>query len=86
MENKIYFRWAFVCYFLGLFIFMVGFHDIDTAMNMKPYEIDYGFVREPVAMMNLYINGVMKLFMSLILFAGSSVVSLFGFYDKQNNK
>lgn len=86
MRNKIFFAWCGAIFLCGVLLFVFGFHDIDTAMNMKPNSIDYGLIREPVAMQTLYLGGVLKLGLSLVCFLLSNGLILFRFLTKEIDK
>lgn len=76
MNNKNFLIGGWVFFGLAIFLFLMGLHNIDLAMNMKPNEIDIGFVREPVAMQRLYMSGVAMQVIGILFFFLSNLLIL----------
>lgn len=71
-------------YILFMFLYTMGFHNIDIAMNMKPNEIDVGFFREPYNQEATYLNGVFFLIFGM-MFNMLAFIILLSEYITRNN-
>ena len=71
-------------YFGFVLLYTLGFHNIDTSINMKEYEMDLGFYREPYTYKETYMSGVLMLITG-VMFNMLAFMLLVSEYIKRNN-
>lgn len=72
-ENKTI-VWGLTFFTMALFLFLTGFHNIDTAYNMDPNQFDIGVFYNIRSRDKLYLDGCLGLIISIIGFAIANIL------------